>query len=347
MSGNEKVQKRSWFSSLLPALTLMIMAPAVAELMSGATRLSSAFVFPLEMLVWGSGAVFARYFVRRFRLGWFNLVLLALALAMAEELLIQQTSFASLVVQIQHQEYGRLPVLDGAFNYVYFVWAMLYEAILVVCVPVAIVELMFPERRDNGWLNIWGMIPMVLLFVPASFAAWYGWNIVAREKVFHLAPYHLPKDLALISAAVIAMTILLAVGPARRLLAGAAKPMTPPHPLVVFVLSVLAMAVVFGIEVLAFGLKPDVPTIAPVTAGIVLGLFMIWLVPAWQASPKWSTWHTIALAYGSALGMWGLMFNGFGGGIDLYGKIGLDIFGVLVMIWIAAFALRHKSRETA
>lgn len=333
-----EIRKRSWFANMLPALTLMVMAPAVAELMSGATRLSSAFVFPLEMLIWGTGAVFVRYFVRKFRLGWFNLVLLALALAMAEELLIQQTSFASLVVQIQHQEYGRA----FGFNYVYFVWALLYEAILVVCVPVAIVELMFPERRDDGWLNIWGMIPMVLLFVPASFAAWYGWNIVARHTVFHLEPYHLPQNLMMISVVAIAATLLLAIGPTRRLIAGQARAMTPPHPVVIFVLSVVVMAVIFGIELLAFGLKPEIPTVAPVATGIALGLVMLWLVPAWQASPKWSTWHTIALSYGCAWGMWGLMFTGFGGGIDLYGKIGLDIVGVVVMIAIAAFALNKR-----
>ncbi|MEI9902622.1 MAG: hypothetical protein WDN06_00505 [Asticcacaulis sp.] len=39
----------------------------------------------------------------------------------------------------------------------------------------------------------------------------------------------------------------------------------------------------------------------------------------------------------------GLLFNGFGGGLDLYGKIGLDIFGVVVMIAIAAFVLRKKA----
>ncbi len=339
MPAPEKIAKRGWFSSLLPALVLLVAAPATAELLAGATRLSSAFVFPLEMLIWGTGAVFARYFVRRFKLGWFNLVLLALALAMAEELLIQQTSFASLVVQLQHQEYGRAL----GFNYVYFVWAMLYEAILVVCVPVAVVELMFPERKDNGWLNIWGMIPLIVLFVPASFAAWYGWNIVARDKVFHLPPYSIDHGRAALSAVVIAVTVFLAIGPARRLLAGAARPMTPPHPFVLFVLSILAMAVIFVIELLAFGIKVDVPPAVPVAAGIVLGLAMMWLVPAWQASPKWTTWHTIGLAYGAAWGMWGLLFNGFGGGLDLYGKIGLDIFGVVVMIAIAAFALRKKA----
>ncbi len=336
------IQKRSWFSSILPALTLMVMAPAIAELLPGATRLSSAYVFPIEMLIWGSGAVLARFFVRKFRLGWFNLVLLALALAMAEELLIQQTSFASLVVQIKGVEYGRAALMGSGFNYVYFVWAMLYEAIFVVCIPVALVEMMFPSRREDGWLNIWGIIVMAILFVPASFVAWYGWNIIARHTVFHLDPYHLPRDLAIASAAVIAVTILAAVGPTRRLLAGAAKPVTPPRPLALAVLGVMASGVIFAIEVLAFGAAPQIAPAIPVTAGVVLGLVMMAFVPGWTASPKWTPWHLVAMTFATAWANFGFLFIGFGGGIDLYGKIAFDTIGVLAMIWIAAFYLGRK-----
>lgn len=333
----EKVHKRSWFAAMLPALTLLIMAPAVAELLPGATRLSSAFVFPIEMLIWGTGAVFARYFVRRFRLGWFNLVLLALALAMAEELLIQQTSFAPLVVQIQHQEYGRWL----GFNYVYFIWAVLYEAIFVVCVPVALCEMIYPTRKDSGWLNIWGMIPLILLFVPACFAAWYGWNEIARVKVFHLPPYILPQNLKIIGIIAVVSALILALGPTRRLYAGAAKPMTPPHPLVLAVLAGVVAVVIYVLELLAFGIAPQVPSAAPVAAGIVLSVLVMWLVPSWLASSKWTTWHTIAMTFSVLWTTWAIMFDGFGGGIDLYGKIVLDILGVLVMIWIGAFTLRR------
>ena len=335
----KKVQKRSWFGQMLPALTLLIMAPAVAEWLPGATRISAAFVFPIEMLIWGTGAVFARYFVRKFRLGWFNLVLLALALAMAEELLIQQTSFASLVVQIQHQEYGRWM----GFNYVYFIWAVLYEAIFVVCVPVALCEMIYPTRKDDGWLNIWGMIPLIVLFVPACFGAWYGWNNVARVKVFHLAPYVLPQNLKIIGIVAVASALVLALGPVRRVLAGAAKPITPPHPLVLVVLGVVVAAAIYVLELLAFGIAPQVPTAAPVAGGLVLAGLMLWLVPSWMASPKWSTWHTLAMTVSVTWGTWAVMFDGFGGGIDLYGKIALDVLGVLLMLWIAAFAMRRKA----
>jgi len=334
--------KKSWFHKALPAITLILMAPLIAEVLPGATRVSALMGFPaiflMEVLIWGTGAVLARYCVRRFRLGWGNLVLLALALAVAEECLIQQTSFASLVVQIKRVEYGRA----FGFNYVYFTWAMMYEAIFVVCVPVALCEMLYPTRKDGPWLNIWGIIPLVILFVPASFAAWYGWNIIARANTFHLPPYYLPKNLAIISAAVIILLIGLAIGPLRRVLAAPAKPANPPHPLVLTVLGAATAGIIFAIEVLAFGAAPQVPTFVPVAVGIGLGGLVMALVPRWMASPKWTTGHLIAMTFSITWGNFAFLFIGFGDGVDLYGKIALDIIGVLLMIWLAIHALRKK-----
>lgn len=72
----------------------MILAPLLAEILPGATRLSAIFVLPIEIGVWGGGALLIRYAVRRWRLGWRNKMLLALALAATEEGIIQQTSLA-------------------------------------------------------------------------------------------------------------------------------------------------------------------------------------------------------------------------------------------------------------
>jgi hypothetical protein len=336
----EKPEKKSWFYKMLPALTLMIMAPMIAELLPGATRVSSAFVFPIEMLIWGSGAVFARYFVRRFRLGGFNLVLLAVALSMAEELLIQQTSFASLVVRLKGVEYGAA----FGFNYVYFVWAVLYEAIFVVLIPVALCEMIFPKRREAAWLNIGGMIPLLVLFLPACYAAWYGWNMAARPMVFHLPPYVLPMKLAVISALALAAVLLLALGPARRLLAAPAKPLTPPHPMVMTVLGLVVSALIFGLLALAMGIAPQVPPAVPVAAGLVLAILMLVFVPRWLVSPQWRATHMIAMTYSMVWGNCALMFLAFqDGGFDFYGKAILDALGALLMIWLAVHALRKKA----
>lgn len=335
--------KKSWFYRALPALTLMLMAPLMAEILPGATRFSTLLGFPaifvMEVLIWGTGAVLARFLVRKYRLGWLNLLLLAVALAVAEECLIQQTSFASLVVQIKGVEYGRA----FGFNYVYFTWAMLYEAIFVVCVPVALCEMLYPTRKESPWLNIWGIIPLILLFVPASFAAWYGWNIIARANTFHLPPYYLPQNLAIISVVTLVVLIGLAVGPLRRLLATPARPANPPHPFTLALLGIAAAAAIFAIEVLAFGAAPQVPPIVPVIGGIALAGVMVAFVPGWLASPQWTTGHMIAMTFSIAWANFGFLFIGFGSGIDLYGKIVLDILGVMLMIWLAIHALRKKA----
>src|SRR5215510_3594082 len=83
-----------------PAITLMLLAPLIAEYLPGATRTSSLFVFPLEMAIWGGGALLIRAAVRHWKLGWLNMLLMAFGLAIAEEFVIQQTSLAPMIIQI-------------------------------------------------------------------------------------------------------------------------------------------------------------------------------------------------------------------------------------------------------
>ncbi len=73
----------------------------MAEVLPGATRFSSLFVFPLEVLVWGGGALMIRYAVRKNGLGWPGMLLLALAISVAEEMKMRQTSAASWVIQLK------------------------------------------------------------------------------------------------------------------------------------------------------------------------------------------------------------------------------------------------------
>ena len=339
MSDGDVAQKKSWFYRALPAITLMLLAPLIAEILPGATRLSSAFVYPIEVLIWGGGAVMARYLTRRFRLGWFNLLLLALALAVAEECLIQQTSFAPLVVKLKGVEYARAQ----GVNYLYFLWAMIYEAVFVVLVPVTLCELIFPNRKDSGWLSGWGIGIICVLFLPACHAAWYGWNIVARVKFLHVPPYVLPPADIIAGAGAIFMLIALAVGPLRRVLARPARPRTPPHPLVVAGLAVAFSVMLFGVLAMAFGIRPEVAPVIPVAVGSGLAILALALVPGWMAHGRWGKWHDLALTYGAIAGNCGIMFIGFIGAapIDLWGKVGLDTIAGLMLIWLLVKVARR------
>ncbi len=340
MSDAETGVKKSWFYRALPAITLMLLAPLIAEILPGATRVSSAFVYPIEVLIWGGGAVMARYLTRRFRLGWFNLLLLALALAVAEECLIQQTSLVPLFIKIKGVEYGR----DWGVNYLYFIWALIYEAVFVVLVPVTLCELIFPSRKANGWLSGWGIGLICLLFLPASHIAWFGWNVVVR-KAMHLAPYSVPHGQLAVAAIAIAVLIALAVGPFRRALAGQARPMSPPHPVVVALAGVVFSVVLFGVTVMAFGIAPDISPAIPVAVALALALVTLVTVPGWMAHARWGKWHDVALTYGAFLGNCGVMFLGFidpgTSPVDLWGKAVLDAIAVVMLLWLLARVARR------
>src|SRR5689334_3856425 len=187
---------------IAPALTLAFLAPLFTEVLPGATRFSSIFVFPIEMAVWGGGAVMARAIVRKRGLGWYALLLLGLALAIAEELLIQQTSTAPMVIRLKGETWARAYDL----NYVYFLWALVYESVWVVLLPTLAVEMVFPERRSEPWLSKAGALVTGALFLIGCFFAWFTWTQIARTKVFHQPPFTPP--LVCVFAAIAAIGLL-------------------------------------------------------------------------------------------------------------------------------------------
>ncbi len=323
------------WSRALPGLTLIVLAPLVAEVLPGATRMSSIIVFPLEMVIWGGGAAIARDVVRRLGLSWASLLLLALALSVAEECLIQQTSFASLVVQIRGVEYARA----FGVNYVYFAWALIYESLFVVIVPVALAELLFPARRHEPWLSKWAYAAIGLLAVPASFAAWYGWNVIARPQAFHMPPYYAPPHLIALGALLVIGLVALALGPGRR--RGAWKPLTPPNPLIAGLSAAVVAALLFGVEALAFGIAPDLPPILAITLALLVAAACL-VVPRWAASPAWSRTHVAAVVAGSIVANCLVLYVSFTdpSSLDFIGKTVLDAIAFAALGWLVRSTAR-------
>ena len=129
------------------------------------------------------------------------MLLLGLALAVAEEWVIQQTSIAPFVAG---HAYGRV----WGVNWVYLVWALGYESVWVVLVPVQLTELLFPSRRDEILLSTRGFVVACFSFILGARIAWYGWTQRARVKVFHMPPYHPPPLYLLTGAGVILLLTL-------------------------------------------------------------------------------------------------------------------------------------------
>lgn len=188
-----------------PIWTLLILAPFIAEVLSGSTRLSFLFVFIPEVMVWGGGALLARELVRRWRAGGPSLLLLGLALSVAEEFIIQQTSIAPLPFVGANATYGRF----FGVNWVYFLFMLGFESIWVVVVPTQVTELFFPAHREKPWLRTRGFILTCFFFLLGSFMAWYGWTQQARKRLM-AAPYSPPVSLLAAGFAAIAVLIALA-----------------------------------------------------------------------------------------------------------------------------------------
>jgi hypothetical protein len=325
---------------------MMLLAPTFTELLLGGTRLSTLIAFPpvllMEILVGGGGAVLLRGLARKLKLGWSSLLLFALALAVAEEFVIQQTSLAPLVIQLKGVEWGRA----GGINYVYALWALVYEAAWVVLFPTLVAELVFPDRRDGTWLSTSMAVVLAILFVLGAVMAWFAWTHVARVKTFHL-PLYDPTRVELVTGiAVIAGLIVGGItfpptfGRARR----------PASPAAVAGLGGLWGVLWFLLAVLAFGIAPQVSAPAVFAAGAVVLLIIVLVLPRWTSHAAWTQRHSYCLFAGALTGAMLASFLGFRGAAreDIVFKLVTNAIALLLMFFLGRkqTAVPHTQEET-
>jgi len=324
-------QRAGVWHKIAPALSLIVAAPLVAEVLPGATRVSAIFVFPIEMAVWGIGALFIRAAVRYWRLCWANMLLLAFALSLAEELLIQQTSLAPLVIQIVKGEaYARA----FGINWLYLIWALGYESVLVVLVPVMLTELIFPKRREAAWVSKGGVIVCAIIFAVGCFFAWFSWTQIARVKVFHLPAYTPPLFLTVLGGLLIAILLFSALGPFARGMARPASPLPPPPAFVIGLFAAVLAVLWYALVIAAFRAWPNVPPHPLALGGVVLAITGGHLFGRWSAHPDWTAIKRYGVVSGAMIGSMAVGFVGFigAGPLDLYGKAALDLIAVILLL---------------
>jgi hypothetical protein len=323
--GKNKILKNS-----LPAITLMIFAPLIAELLPGSTRFSSIIVFPIEVLVWGGGALLIRYAVRRWQLGWINMLLLGLALSIAEEFLIQQTSLAPMVVKIKGIEYAR----SFGINYVYLLWALIYETVFVIFIPISLTEIIFKTHSKELWIKKRGIYVTIILFLLGSIMAWYSWTQIARPAVFHVQSYNPPFSLVIIAVTLIACLIFAAIGPFRNRLVMPSYSLNPPATWIIIITGGLWAVILYGIVLLAFGILPSFPPLLAIGIGIILAATALYFMPGWIVNEMWTDKHTFSVIFGVMIGSMLAGFIGFIGAThaDLYFKIFINLVALILLI---------------
>lgn len=317
-----------------PIWTLLILAPLIGEVLSGSTRLSFLFVLIPEIMVWGGGALLCRELVRRWRAGAISLLMLGLALSIAEEFIIQQTSLAPLPFTGANATYGRYL----GVNWIYFLFMLGYESVWVVMVPVQVTELCFPEHREKPWLRARGLMATCVAFVIGSFMAWYGWTQQARKQL-GAAPYYPPLLAIALGFAAIALLVFFAYVLRTTGHPGKAMSRKAGNPWLIGTVALVFSTCWWLLMMLIFAPHPPVSAPTAFATGLlwaILGLAIIWSL---ASGVGWSDRHRWAASFGLTLSC---MLPGY---LSLAGWTRLDLIFKIVINVAALFGFLLLARR--
>jgi hypothetical protein len=324
-----------------PIWTLLILAPFIAEVLSGSTRLSFLYVFIPEVMVWGCGALLCRELARRWGAGVTSLLLLALALSVAEEFIIQQTSIAPLPFPGINADFGRY----YGVNWLYFLSMLGFESVWVVLVPVQVTELFFPDRREPPWLRKRGIIATCIVFLLGCRLAWYGWTQQARPRL-GAAPYHPPMLAIVLGLATIAVLVASAWLLRGYGHSGQAASRQPDKPWLLGFKAFILSAPWFCLIGILFVPVPGLAVWIPISAGLIWSLSSFALVRYWSAACGWRDIHRWAISFGAVLGSLVLGDASSAGWtrLDLIAKF---VFQSLAVVGLMLLARKVWQREAA
>ncbi len=148
-----------------PALILYFLAPIIGELLSGSappTEFFNPFGLIILPALYGSGALLVREFALGWGKRWPTILTLGLAYGIVEEGLMVKSFFDP-----HWMDLGLLGVYGrwAGVNWVWSISLMIYHASISIAIPILLVELLYPEKRDQPWLGRRGRIGLSILLV--------------------------------------------------------------------------------------------------------------------------------------------------------------------------------------
>jgi len=154
----------------LPVLALLLLAPAIPELLTGSTPISELFFnpigfavgFPLDIALYGAGALLIREFTIVFHKGWGSVLLLGAAYGIAEEGFEVHTFFAPPADTV-----GALGNYGHLFG-VNWLWALaltVFHATYSIALPILLTYLWFPQVKQVRWFDRGAAELLATLFV--------------------------------------------------------------------------------------------------------------------------------------------------------------------------------------
>jgi hypothetical protein len=334
--------KLSGLRQAAPALTLLISSAVIVELLFGSTHLTIISALIPEIGFYGGAALIIRYLVKRQHRGWVSILLLGIAFAVFEEFLVVQTSVSpALFVGLSSPGiYGRL----FGVNWVYFLWAIGYESVWAIVLPVYLTELVFRNRREDQWLGRRGLTTAVVLLVLGSVVSWYIWTqVVAPAAIGSM--YNPPLSLVILASTMIVGLGVVALGPRPALRPSGRKTGAAPRSWMVGSIAFALGLLWFVLVAFAYSLFPAIPPVIAIAAGLALAGIALFVIRRLSASADWGDAHRLALIFGglAASMLAGFWASGIVLEMDFVGKGVFDAAAVILLSYLA-WTLHNHSR---
>lgn len=316
---------------VMPVIALLILAPVIVEVLFGSTPITALDRLPAQICIYGGGALLCRTLVRYHRRGWSALLLLGIAFAIAEECVILQTS-----VNPFYFPGGPDHIYSWAFgvNWVYLLWALVDEGVWAILLPIQLTECMFPDQRDDIWLNAWGVGVVAVAFVLASVDRWYAFTHVG------IAPgkaYAAPLPLVLVALTIIIVLGVIALGPWTTLRARQSVTRRAMRPWLVGLIASVLSILWFALVLVPYVVPASLPATLPLVMWSVIAIGTALLVRRWSSSAMWGVRHRFALVFGALVGsmLAGFIVNGvLLSPTDLVGKLVLNVLAIVLMAYL-------------
>jgi hypothetical protein len=189
---------KTLFLRLAAVVLLLVLTPLIAEYLLGNLPTSVLSYLPGLMLLYGAGAVFIRELVRRTGRGWPTLILLATAYGLLEEGIVTQSLFNPNFEHLRLLDYGFVPALGTGLPWA--VYVVILHVVWSICVPIGLVEALFPGRRTTPWLGRIGFGVICVLFAA-------GVALLAMMSLSKAGPIATAGQLAGTGALILALVV--------------------------------------------------------------------------------------------------------------------------------------------
>ena len=309
---------------MFPAITLILIAPLVAEILPGSAPISRPGLLPFLVLIYGPGALLIRDVVRSRGGGWTSILLLGAAYGLVEEGIALQSLFNP--VQYQASAWGRI----GSFNAVYAEAAIPIHAIWSAAVPILLTDLCFPESRRRPYLGRIGRLVT---------ACWYGAGVVMLSLLarYSIAPDYraAPLMIRACAAAALLLVVLAFVLPEADAYGRSAG--KAPGPALLMFLAAVVGFLWHAIVAALWRIQPAPghwpAMLVPMTGAAVLIAAAFEYLRRATSTPAWSDRHWLALAAGLVIAH--SLFGAIIFARTAADRAGIAVLGSLLLVSVA------------